>query len=133
MRRRPYWLVLLLLLGGCALLPKTDVPVASPSAGGDQTVGVKVEEEVTLANEGDSVAEGQGDASTGGGVGKIGGDGDSVALWMAIVILGVIALSAYPAQRYVRLAWNSWRGRSGPRKGKGWEVCVKFSEWESPS
>lgn len=131
MRRLPWLLSVFLLLGGCAILPKT--PVASPSAGGDQIVGVKSEKELTVSNDGGAEAEGQGDASTGGGVGKIGGDGDSVALWIAIIVLGVVALAAYPAQRSLRLAWNSWRGESSRRSGKGKDLCIKLSEWDSSS
>lgn len=98
--------------------------VASPSSGGDQTVGYKSDTEVTTSAEAD-------EGPAGGIVGKIGGDGDSVALWIAIAVLGLVAVSAYPAQRGLRLAWSSWRGQSGPRKGKGKDVCIKFSEWDS--
>lgn len=125
------WLVCAcLLLGGCAA---PGGKVASPDLDTDVTVGVKYEKEVAVSNDGDSVAEGQGDASTGGGVGKIGGDGDSVALWIAIVVLGLLVLAAYPAQRSLRLAWNSWRGESSSRSGKGKDLCIKLSEWDSSS
>lgn len=68
-----------------------------------------------------------------GSTGDIGGDGDSVALWIAILGLTAVALVAYPAQRKVRLAWNSWRnGSSGKtRSRKGKDLCIKSSEWES--
>jgi hypothetical protein len=118
------------LLMSCATVDK--LPVLSPgSSGGDQTVGFKSENTVAPSNEGDAEAKGQGDASTGGVVGKIGGGDDSMALWLAIAGLTVVALSAYPAQRALRLGWNSWRGKSGPRKGRGRDLCVKFSEWDS--
>lgn len=72
------------------------------------------------------------DGPVGGIAGKIGGDGDSIALWGAIAGLTLISLVAYPAQRGLRLAWNSWRGVNGTsRKGKGKEVCIKFAEWDS--
>ena len=67
MQPLPWLLSACLLLGGCALLPKT--PIASPSSGGDQIVGVKYEKELTVSNDGPTEATGQGDASTGGGVG----------------------------------------------------------------
>lgn len=112
-----------MLLGGCAVL-KDSFPLASPSAGGDQTVGFKYE----TGSNNDVVAE---EGPAGGAVGKIGGDGDSVALWIAIAVLGLVAVSAYPAQRGLRLAWNSWRGRSGPRNGKGRETVIRFAEWDT--
>jgi hypothetical protein len=104
----PVIIVLGLLLGGCAAF-KAAFKVASPTAGGDQMIGLK------------------------------GGDGDSVASWIAIMGLTSVALISYPAQRKARLAWNSWRGRSGSsgspgpptRSRKGREVCIKSSEWES--
>lgn len=130
MRWRSWLVCACLLLGGCAA---PGGKVASPDLDADVTVGVKSEKEVAVSNDGDSVAEGQGDASTGGGVGKIGGDGDSVALWIAIVVLGMVALAAYPAQRSLRLAWNSWRGESSRRSGKGKDLCIKLSEWDSAS
>lgn len=112
------WLLgCLLLLSGCALGGKVaspDVDVASPKTTVDQDV---------VTDEGPA----------GGVVGQVGGGGDSVALWLAIAALAVVALSAYPVQRYGRLAWNSWRGKSGlqTRSRKGREMCVKFSEWDS--
>ncbi len=69
----------------------------------------------------------RGDA--GGVVGTVGGNGDSIALWIALAILGVVALSAYPAQRKLRLIWGSRNGAQ--RKGKGSEMCIKFSDWDS--
>ncbi len=119
---------------GCSVekVASPDVKLASPDSVGDMTVGVKSEKEVTLAS-GDAEAEGQGDASTGGGVGKIGGDGDSIALWLAIASLALLPL-AYPTTRGLRLAWGRWRGKSPTtetRSKKGKEVCLKFSEWES--
>jgi hypothetical protein len=63
--------------------------------------------------------------------GDVGGDGDSVALWIAIAGLTSIALVAYPAQRAARLAWNSWQGKTRSRSGKGSDLCIKHSEWDS--
>lgn len=102
-------IILFLLAGGCAAL-KAAVKIASPTvqAGRDQDLDLAII--------------------------KTEGTGDSVALWGSIAGLTVVALSAYPAQRKARLVWNSWRGRSGKpetRSGKGKEVCLKFSEWES--
>lgn len=116
---RVWWLVpCFLLLGGCALGGKT----LSPDLDTGLMVGYKSSVEVPI----ESSVEQSGPGNAGGVAGKIGGDGDSVALWLAILALG-----AYPIQRTARLAWNSWRGRSGPRSGKGRDVCVKLSEWDS--
>ncbi len=93
------WLLVpcLLLLTGCALGGKN----LSPNLDTDLNLGYNR-----------NVEGGEGD--TGGIAGKIGGDGDSVALWLAIGGLTILAFAAYPAQRTARLAWNSWRGQSGP-------------------
>lgn len=56
--------------------------------------------------------------ATGGIVGKIGGNGDSVALWLAIVALAVGPI-LYPIQRTIRV----WRENGKKRKCKKCEKC----------
>jgi hypothetical protein len=114
----------ILMLGGCAALGGKNL---SPELTTDLNLGIKSEIEA----EQHMNQEGRGDNVAGGVAGRIGGDGDSIALWMSIGVLGLIALTAYPAQRSLRLAWNSWRGKSSPRSDKGRDVCIKFSEWDS--
>lgn len=89
--------------------------VASPDLGLDATVGVNLSREVDAAEGG----------TAGGTVGTIGGDGDSVALWLAIAALAITPI-AYPASRSLRFVWERWRGKSGGRE-KGVELCVKYS------
>jgi hypothetical protein len=117
------FLSLFLLLGGCVTSAK--VPVLSPSSGGDQTVGYNRKTDV------DTSARSE-EGPAGGIVGKIGGGSDSIALWLAIASLGLMPF-VYPASRKVRFLWNGWRGRSSSKKGKGSEVCIKLSEWDSSS
>lgn len=125
MLRSFWWLIAIVFISSCAFLPKTKVPILSPSGGGDQLIGYKSEMGANNSAEGEVA---------GGVVGKIGGDGDSVSLWIAIVVLGVVAISAYPAQRAARLGWKSWRGSpEKPRTGKGKEVCIKILEWDTES
>lgn len=57
----------------------------------------------------------KGDTST--TLGNVGGDGDSIALWLAITALATVPL-AYPLQRRLRLRKNgpSSRGNQGEEK-----------------
>ena len=55
---------------------------------------------------GTSEVQGGESGETGGVVGRIGGDGDSIALWLAIAALGMSAMS-YPVSRTIRkIVWT---------------------------
>lgn len=110
------------LMVGCAALGNK---LGSPTSGGDQTVGYRSDTKLTTS------ASAEDSSHAGGIVGRVGGNGDSVALWLAVAALGTVAIGAYPIQRKARLLWNSWRSPRGvSRQGKGREACIKISEWE---
>lgn len=114
--RGPLWLALCLCLTwiGCVAGQK----VASPDTELNASIGYR--------SSGEAAVEGSGTA--GGTVGAIGGGGDSVGLWLAILALALVPL-AYPAGRYLRFGWGRWRGQSGT-SSKGVEVCIKYSRRE---
>lgn len=91
-----------LILMGCAGRAVVEAKVASPDVrvgSPETTVTVPIDSEIEQGGTGD-------DASAGGAVGRIGGNGDSIALWLAIAALAMTPL-AYPASRTVRLAWKT--------------------------
>lgn len=105
-------IICLLLLFGCIAPGKESKTASDNQVGSENTVGYRKESNTS--------------------VGDVGGEGDSISLWLAIIALGTAPLM-YPAQRTLRLAWNSWRGKSGTKSGKGEELCVEYSKWDSSS
>lgn len=108
--------VLVLLASGCAVADK----MASPDTKADVTLGLRTDRDT-------SVTVRDGEAATGGMAGRIGGEGDSIALWLSIAALALLPL-VYPASRVARLGWRAWRRKSGATSGTEKELCIKLYE-----
>lgn len=73
-------------------------------------------------------------------VGSIGGGGDSVALWLAILGLIVTPFLGAILYKYGFRPFRLWREKNGNGNGngrktsnQGEDVCIKYSRWGSSS
>lgn len=69
-------------------------------------------------------------------IGSIGGDGDTIALWLAILGLVITPLLGASVYKYVFRPFRMWRERNGNGNGNGTRgssqgdnLCVKYSRW----
>lgn len=90
--------------------------IASP------TTTITVKPEVTV-----DTIKGE-DVGTGGVVGKIGGGGDSIALWIAILALAVGPV-LYPLQRTIRVRWEN--GKNGGKNGSQNRRKTDSAQWRA--
>ncbi len=107
-------LLLTLVLSSCAAVPIT-VPIEAPI---EATVGFR-----------------GGDQE----IGSVGGGGDSIALWLAIIGLVVTPVLGAGLYKYAFRPLRIWKEKNGnghstgKNGGQGDKLCVEYSRWGPPS